>query len=490
MQFALSQGQAAIVKGLIERGLCVWVVGGALRDTLLGKAPTDIDFAHNGTQQDVKEVAEAIGMSIADDDSAWNHGIVRVGDGQTRSLIDFAMLRTDVNCDGRHADVAFTKDINEDLARRDFTINAMAARINHDGATGPLIDPFGGRRDLQDHVIRFVGDASSRIKEDYLRILRACRFTALGPDWKISTDGLGASTKHAIDVMRCSKERIHDELVKGLMYPKPSNLFRSMQSIGLLDLVFPDLARGVGCGQNVHHAEPVFDHLLRCLDASVELTDDPMLRLATLTHDIAKPHTKKIINGDATFYKHEVVGASIMYNWMKTYKFSRKECEYVSKMVRHHQWRFEDDTTDKTIRHWLQEVGKEEWRDLITLRMADRMGNLKKKDKPVVTQKMKELVDRVEGMIKAGVPIFKEDLAINGQDLIELGIKPGPIFKDIFSNILGIVITNPEKNTKDWLSKYVTKNYIQKKEKAATAIAGGNEGTGNASEGTPDGSAG
>lgn len=123
-------------------------------------------------------------------------------------------------------------------------------------------------------------------------------------------------------------------------------------------------------------------------------------------------------------------------------------------------------TTDKTIRHWLQEVGKTEWRDLITLRMADRAGNLKKEGRPLITQKMKELISRVEGMIKAGIPLFKEDLALNGDDLITLGIKPGPLYKDIFSNILGIVVADPSKNNKDWLSNFVKKNYGEKKAEA------------------------
>ncbi len=466
MKFVLTKAQASLVKSLKGQSLKVWVVGGAIRDILSGRAPKDLDFAHNGKVSDVVSAANAAGLSVADDQKAMEHGIVRIGDSDSKSLIDIACLRKDTICDGRHAQIEFTQSIEEDLARRDFTVNAMAAEIDEQGVCSAIIDPFNGHRDLTDDRIRFVGDAVSRIKEDFLRILRACRFTALGDEWTIYGDDAKACKEYAIDVMRCSKERIHDELVKGLMYPVPSRMFRAMQSIGLLELVFPDLARGVGCEQNIHHAEPVFDHLLRCLDSSVAFTDNPMLRLAVLTHDIAKPHTKKIINGDATFYKHEVVGASIMYNWMKTYKFSRKECEYVSKMVRHHQWRFEDDTSDKTIRHWLQEVGKEEWRDLITLRMADRAGNLKKSGKPLVTQKMKELVARVEGMINAGVPIFKEDLAVNGDDLIKLGLKPGPQFKDIISNILGIVVSNPEKNTKEWLTQYVEKNYIKKEEAA------------------------
>ncbi len=460
LQFQLSKAQSSIIRALRTGGIKVWTVGGSIRDRLSNREPKDLDFAHNGQNGDIVRIADQYNISIADDQKAWEHGIVRLGDG--KALVDFACLRKDTNCDGRHAKVEFTQSIEEDLARRDFTINAMAAEIDEEGHCGPIIDPFGGQGDLTDGRIKFVGDPLLRIKEDFLRILRACRFTALGEDWHIYGDDTVACKKHAIDVMRCSKERIHDEFVKALMYPKPSRFFRTMENIGLLQLVFPDLARGVGDKQNSHHNfDTVFDHLLRCLDASVEFTDNPMLRLATLTHDIAKPHTKKIINGDATFHKHEVVGATIMYEWMKTYKFSRKECEYVSKMVRNHQFRFEDNTTDKSLRHWLADVGPE-WRDLITLRMADRAGNVTKKDKPLVTQKMKELIDRVEDMIKAGIPLFKEDLAINGDDLIKMGIRPGPIFKEIFSNMLGIVITHPEKNTRDWLTAFVEKNYVTK----------------------------
>ena len=294
-------------------------------------------------------------------------------------------------------------------------------------------------------------------------MLRYCRFKALG--FGDSALALDCIEIHAEKIKTISKERIRDEIIKALGYSKPSEFFRTMEKTGLLKYIFPDLARGVGCEQNVHHAEPVFDHLLRCLDSSVDLTDNVLLRLATLCHDIAKPHTKKIINGDATFYKHEVVGASIIYNWMKDLKFTNKEIEYVVKLVRHHQWRFEDDTKDKTIRKWVQEVGKDVWRDLITLRCADRLGNLKKEGRPMITNKMRELMNKVEEMIASGVPIFKEDLAINGDDIKALGLPPSKIYKEIFSNILGIVVNDPSKNSKEWLSEFVVKNYINKETK-------------------------
>lgn len=206
----------------------------------------------------------------------------------------------------------------------------------------------------------------------------------------------------------------------------------------------------------------VFDHLLRCLDYSVTLTENTLLRLATLTHDIAKPHTKSTgEDGRVHFYKHEVEGASIMYKWMREYKFKNTDIEYVTKLVRHHQWRFEDDSKDKTIRRWLQTVGKDTWMDLITLRCADRKGNLKQANKPMITQKMRELMDRANDIINRGEPMFKEDLAINGEDLKELGLKPGKVYKEVFSNVLGIVVNDPSRNTKIWLLNFVRKNYLK-----------------------------
>ena len=206
----------------------------------------------------------------------------------------------------------------------------------------------------------------------------------------------------------------------------------------------------------------VFDHLLRCLDASVNLTNNNLLRLATLCHDIAKPHTRSVdSDGRVHFYKHEVVGATVVYQWMRDLRFPKKDIEYVTKLVRHHQWRFEDNSKDKTIRKWLQAVGKDVWRDLITLRCADRKGNLKKAHLPMITKKMQELVDRAESILEAGNPIFKDDLAINGHHLKELGITPGKIYQDIFTACLALVINEPNRNTREDLEAFVRKNYVE-----------------------------
>lgn len=464
MQVEITKTISTIIYNLQKSKYNVWLVGGAIRDLLLEKQSKDLDFCTDAEPQFVQSLIKTIGFISIPDQKALLHGITRVVDKDTGELIDIATLRKDVSCNGRHAEVVFTTNLEEDLARRDLTINAMAATISPNGELGQIIDPFNGQSDLDLKIVRFVGDPLKRIQEDALRMVRACRFTALGENW----DCIGKlSIQESASLIKLvSKERIRDEIMKAVSYEKPSNFFRMLETTGLLKEIFPEMQDGVGCIQNIYHdSDPVFDHILRCLDASVELTDKPLLRLATLLHDIGKPASKNIKeDGSITFYKHEVIGASIAYNWMKKMKFANTDAEYVSKLVRHHQFRFEEDTKAKTIRKWLQKVGKDIWQDLITLRCADRKGNKHKMllGKGIITSKMRELMDKVHHMIESEVPLFKEDLAVDGNDLKSLGIKPGPEYKEIFQNLLGIVVNDPAKNNKEWLLDFLRKHYVKK----------------------------
>lgn len=445
----------------------IYIVGGAVRDTLLGKKPKDIDFATNIFPEVLAQCLRDEGFKLIPDKTALEHGTVKIVDQDTQKPIDITTLREDVWTDGRHAKVEWTSDIRKDAARRDLTINSMFAEyVGKGDCPWVIYDPFDGRRAIERKVIEFVGDARQRIQEDYVRMVRACRFTALGEDWQIPETTKEVIREYAPQINTISRERIRDEVCKALSYDKPSNFFRNLHACGLLTHIFPDLARGVGVEQNEHHAEPVFDHLLRCLDYSVSLTDDHLLRLAALTHDIAKPHTKSVgADGRVHFYKHEVEGASIMYKWMRDMRFSKKDTQYVVKLVRHHQWRFHKDTKDKTIRRWLADVGPM-WRDLITLRMADRKGNLKKADLPAITREMRELIARAEGIIDSGAPIFQEDLAINGHDLNELPLKSKKMYREIFADLMGIVHNNPSKNNREWLLNHVKKVYLNDRKQA------------------------
>jgi tRNA nucleotidyltransferase (CCA-adding enzyme) len=192
------------------------------------------------------------------------------------------------------------------------------------------------------------------------------------------------------------------------------------------------------------------------LDASVALTDNKMLRLAAILHDVGKPDTRSSDEKGIHFYKHEAAGANTVQEWMKAMKFSSKDTEYVTKIVRFHQFRFETRSKDKTIRRWLRDVGNE-WRDLLTLRAADRKGNMAKQNKPMITKSMRELIEKAENIIKSGDPIFDKDLAISGDDLKSLGIKPGPVYKDIFEKVWSLVLSEPSKNNKTDLIEFVQK---------------------------------
>lgn len=468
MRFKLTKTQALCLRTLLNQCSSAFIVGGAVRDKILGKEPKDIDFATREYPNTVSRVLREERLTIIPDQRAMSHGTVRVVDQDTGDLIDFTTLRQDIKCNGRHAQVRFTTNILTDLERRDFTINAMACQVTLVGSdsceTDDIIDPYAAKIILESDTkrIQFVGNAYERIEEDALRMIRACRFTALGDDFSIEPLSLLAIQDRAYLVKNVSKERVRDEIMKALKYPKPSAFFKALLETSLLQQIMPDMVLSVGCTQNIHHAEEVWEHLMMSLDAAVELTPNPLLRLAVVTHDIAKPHTKQMIKGDATFYKHDVVGEQIMRRWMREYKFSNDEVNYVCKLVRHHLFRFEDNSTDKAIRHWLQEVGRDTWRDLMTLRCCDRKGNLAKAGLPMITSKMRELMEKVENMITTKVPLFKEDLVINGNDLKDAGIPPGRIYKNIFSQIMGIVIKDPERNNREWLMDYVNRVYVAK----------------------------
>ena len=370
-----------------------------------------------------------------------------------------------------------TSDLRDDLSRRDLTINAMAASVDPEGNVSNVFDYFGGQAHLREKKIALVGKPAQRINEDHLRMLRVARFaTKLGKEAIIDVHTVRACLHNSRKIKTVSKERVREEILKALSYDDAGWMFRYMQQLGLLKFLMPDLFRGIGCEQNQYHKDDVFEHLCYCVDQSVltkeeaEILGDsgfsPLLKLAVLFHDIAKPHTKKEVKGHATFHNHEVVGATIAYKWMKQYKFSKEETKFVVKMVRGHQWRFMDDSNEKTYRKWLQKIGKHDWKELIKLRVADRKGNRAKAGRPGITRHMKDLIDKCNEIINTGQPIFREDLAIDGNDLKRLGVKPGPHYKEIFSNMLGIVISDPEKNTQEWLSDYVTRNYVESGDKS------------------------
>ena len=255
--------------------------------------------------------------------------------------------------------------------------------------------------------------------------------------------------------IKLSAIEVRDSFLTALSSNYPANFFHALDSIDALIFLMPDLTLGKHVGKNDFHDENVYPHLLRCLEVSTEFTNDPYLRLAILTHDIAKPHTIARKNDKITFHKHEVIGASLIYKWMENLRFPRKKILYVSKLVRHHQFYFQNDTTDATLVKWLHTVGKD-WKDLFTLRMADRAGNIKKmqEGKHLITKEMQYLENRILSLINNQKIVFEEDLKINYNDLIQLKILDKNIRKEIISNLLGIVKKDSSKNNFQYLSNY------------------------------------
>jgi putative nucleotidyltransferase with HDIG domain len=456
MKLDLTSTQQQLIETINKQGSC-WVVGGAVRDLLLDRIPKDIDLVTNLVPDKVIILVEKLGLVRIPDATAYHHGITRVVDKETGEIIDIATLRSDARCDGRHCTPVFTNNIEKDLARRDFTINAIATKVDHLGNCGPLIDPFNGQYDIEHRNVIFVGDPEQRIQEDYLRMIRMCRFTAL---WGSSSYEVQCCKVNASSIHKVSKERVRDEIIKALSAPYPVKFWSALQKTFLVQEIFPALENTVGCTQNKHHDfEDVWNHSLRTLGVICELTENPMLRLAALMHDIGKPPVKSVDSEENIhFYEHEVEGATLAYEWMRKYRFSNEQTEYVSKLCRYHQWRFHDTTKDKTVRKWIQKVGKNTWEDLFTLRCADRKGNVTKKHLPMLTNKMLDLYNKAKEIVDSKQPLFKEDLAIDGNDIKGLGIKPGPKYKEMFSNILAVVTEDPSKNTKKYLLDYIQRH--------------------------------
>jgi putative nucleotidyltransferase with HDIG domain len=260
--------------------------------------------------------------------------------------------------------------------------------------------------------------------------------------------------------------RFKEELWEALRENTAADLLEALADNKLLSRVFPELWAAVGVEGGRHHAEEVFDHLIRSLRAADR--HHSLLKFSCLMHDIGKPPTFKMREKEdgkmyATFHRHETVGASIAYKACKRFGFDQSATEYVVKMIRHHMFRFDPATSDTSIKRFLFKLGKNEWRDIFKLRLADREGNLAKKGKPIVTKKMKRLVKRIAKLIATTPVIFKEDLNITELDFQKYNIEPEQHF-EVFMNLMGLVNGDSSRNSTEWLEYYLDKTYGKRKE--------------------------
>ena len=431
-----------ICKELRNAGERAWVVGGCVRDTLRGERVNDWDVATSALPDKVSKVFRKVIPTGID------HGTVTVlWKGES---FEVTTLRGEgVYSDGRRPDqVVFVGDIDQDLARRDFTVNAIA----YDPVDGTIADPFGGLEDMKKKVLRAVGTPSERFSEDGLRILRGARFAAtLEFELEAETE---AAFRGALDTFRkVSPERVREEWLKTMKASKPSRAFEVMRRTGILEVTYPELLEQVGCEQNKWHAYDVWNHTMRVLDES---EGGPVERVAALLHDVAKPRTRAHSDktNDWTFYHHEKVGADMADHWLRAYRFSNEEREMITALIRHHLICYSSEWTDAAVRRFIKRVGTKRIDPLLRLGEADALGKGREVESELAA--LRELRGRVNRAMEEGGALTTGDLAVRGTDVIPLlDGGAGPAVGRILRALLERVIDDPSLNTRDRLMPLV-----------------------------------
>lgn len=430
----------------------VYLVGGAVRDALIGRPTKDFDFVVAKVEaKDLEKFFSELGEVNLVGKSFGVFKFVpkgfRIGENNFEA-IDIALPRTEVaGMSGGYKDFEVQSDkdlpIEKDLGRRDFTINALA----WDVIAGDLIDIFGGVDDIGKKTIRAIGNPAERFQEDYTRMLRAIRLACqLG--FAIEPQTYAEIKNKARQVKTIAGERINEELIKIIMSDRAESGIRIMQDIGLLQELIPELSASFGVTQNRHHIYDVFEHSVRALGAGAEKGYKLEVRLAALLHDIGKPQTKEGDGIDSTFYNHDIVGAKMAKKILKRLNFSNDVIDYVTHLVRYHMFYYALDTvSDSGVRRLLARIGKENIDDFIEVRICDRLGMGRPKAKP---WKLIELERRFKEVQLD--PIAPKMMALKGDELMGLlGIAPSPRVGLILNAMLGEVLEDPSKNDHDYL---------------------------------------
>ena len=433
-----AQGIERIYSVLEKAGKECYMVGGAVRDLAMGNSAVDYDFATNARPDELMRLfRNAVPTGI-------KHGTVSVLSGECS--FEVTTYRNDGKYeDGRHpSEVNFSDSLEEDISRRDFTINGLA----YDYKTHEIIDFCGGLGDIKRQIIRTIGNPDDRFSEDGLRPFRACRF-ASKLNFEIEDNTFAAISSHLATSARVSAERIRDEFIKTILTERPSVGLEYMRKSGLMEIFLPELLSCYGVDQNKYHAFDVYYHCLYSCDAAVN--DKLEVKLAALLHDVAKPAVRrKGSDGENTFYNHEVVGARTVKSLMKRLKFSNSEIECVSNLVINHMFHYTDEWNDGAVRRFMRKVGVENLGDLARVRLADRAGNGSRSGMPAP---INELFRRIEKIIEEENAISVKDLKINGNDIMNMfGIKPGPVIGKILNELLETVLDDPSANTEENLS--------------------------------------
>lgn len=454
----------------------IYLVGGAVRSILLDQKPEDLDFTSNATPDEIMDILKE--WETFCDNDFGTVGVV-IPDGDSKEVVEITPFRTENDYDDfrRPSQIKFGVTLEEDVKRRDFTINSIV--IGPEKEKLVLIDFYGGLTDLENRLIRAVGKPEERFREDALRMLRAVRF-ANTLDFQIEKGTFEALRKNVSLLDKISKERIREELMKILASPTPAKGIEILVETGLMAYILPEVLEGIDVWQNGHHTMDVYRHMIEALRECP--SSDPVVRLATLLHDVGKPRTRRlrckrcggklqsqdlikkgdiVINNEykcpkcgniqnehksATFYGHEVVGARMTEEIAKRLKFSNKDREKMVTLVRWHMFSVDTMLSDSAIRRFIRRIGKNNINDMILLRIADRKGGRSK----TTSWRLQEFQKRVGEQLFE--PMTVSDMKINGHDLMgELNIQPGPILGKIIKVLFEEVMDDTSRNNREYL---------------------------------------
>ncbi len=446
-KFDIPEEVSRVTKALKAAGYEAYLVGGCVRDLFMRRKPKDWDITTNAKPE---EIIPLFPKTFYEND----FGTVAVvnedlGVDPSLKIIEVTPYRQEgAYSDHRRPDqVTFSDSIQDDLKRRDFTINAIA----YDPDQSELLDPFGGVADLSRGVIRTVGDPKERFYEDGLRILRAIRLhVELG--FPIEQDTEKAVLENKDILVNVSRERIRDEFVRIIMSDRPSDGLLVAKKLGILSYLVPELEEAEGVEQRGVHIYDVWTHLLKSLQHAADKKYPLHVRLSALFHDIGKPATRREDkeSGGYTFYGHEVVGSRVTKKILENLKFSREIIDKVVKLVRWHM--FFSDTeqiTPSAVRRMVANVGTDNVWDLIDVRICDRIGTGRPKENPYRLRKYQAMIEEV-----MRDPISVAMLKINGEGIMKvLSIKPGPMIGHILNALLEEVLEDPSLNTEEYLQK-------------------------------------
>lgn len=427
-------------------GFEAYLVGGCVRDLLIGKKPKDWDITTNAHPTEIEALFE---------DTFINNDFGTVGvvnketEDPTLTVVEITPYRTESTySDARRPDaVSFGVSLAEDLKRRDFTVNAIAYRLKDE----KIVDLFGGEVDIAQKRLRAVGNPTERFAEDALRMMRAIRL-AVELDFTIEGETMSAIATNSANLSRISKERIRDEFTRILNSKHAMQGIIFLEKLGMLPYVAPDLLRGIGVEQNQAHAFDVYEHLLRTMQHAADKDWEFDIRLAGLFHDISKPETRRWSKekNDWTFHGHEVVGAKVARKALQELKFPKEKIDRIVTLIRWHMF-FSDpeQITLSAVRRTIANVGQENIWDLLKLRRCDRIGTGRPKEQPFRLRKYTAMVEEA-----LRDPISVKMLKIDGTRIMELtGERPSKKLGDTLHALLEEVLDDPLKNTEEYLEK-------------------------------------